>query len=52
MFAGIPPGEEAMKAALVTPLPVQECLEGEQRSEIRHGCVAGQVYALTGTNQS
>lgn len=37
-----------MKAALVTPLPVQECLEGEQRSEIRHEYVAGQAYALAG----
>ncbi|UTV80606.1 hypothetical protein MQE22_11395 [Acidithiobacillus sp. YTS05] len=34
-----------MKAALVTPLPMQEYLEGEQRSEIRHEYVAGQVYA-------
>ena len=37
-----------MKAALVTPLPMQEYLEGEQRSEIRHEYVAGQVYAMAG----
>ncbi|MHB1202377.1 MAG: Uma2 family endonuclease [Acidithiobacillus sp.] len=37
-----------MKAALLTPLPVEEYLEGEQRSEIRHEYVAGQVYAMAG----
>lgn len=37
-----------MKAALVTPLPVQEHREGEQRSGIRHEHVAGQVHAMAG----
>lgn len=30
------------------PLPVEEYLEGEQHSEIRHEYVAGQVYAMVG----
>ncbi|XTI72139.1 Uma2 family endonuclease [Acidithiobacillus sp. AC3] len=37
-----------MKVALLTPLPMQEYLEGEQRSDIRHEYVAGQVYAMAG----
>ncbi|MHB1591346.1 MAG: Uma2 family endonuclease, partial [Sulfuricella sp.] len=32
-------------------IPIQEYLEGEQRSDIRHEYVAGQVFAMAGAGE-
>lgn len=32
-------------------MPVEDCLDGEQHSEIRHEYIAGQVYAMTGASR-
>lgn len=40
-----------MRAALKLPISIQDYLEGEKRSEIKHEYVDGRVHAMTGTSR-